>query len=110
MKNEQNEAENLRIQNVGFEAENGLGVHSSKRANDLKTYYGVNLEYFAQGKFSDDLQAEEGSPERKKAEALDLVMSNGFFPKPVLELMNLAVNGNGSAFSINQALNYFNKS
>tara|TARA_R100000231_G_scaffold3141_2_gene5801 strand:+ start:520 stop:3267 length:2748 start_codon:yes stop_codon:yes gene_type:complete len=109
LKNEQNEAENLRIQNVGFEAENGLGVHSPKRANDLKTYYDVNLQYFAQGKFSDDLQAEEGSPERKKAVALDLVMSNGFFPQPVLELMNLAVNANGSAFSINQALNYFNK-
>lgn len=36
-------------------------------------------------------------------------MTNGFFPKPVLELMNLAVNGNGSSFSINQALNFFNK-
>jgi len=109
LKNEQNEADNLKIQNVGFEAENGLGSHSTARAKDLQQYYGVDLNYFAQGKFSDDLQAEEGTPEKKKAVALDLVMTNGFFPKPVLDLMNLAVNGNGSAFTINQALTFFNK-
>lgn len=73
MKNEQNEAENLKIKNVGFEAENGIGVHSAKRADDLTKYYGVDLNYFAQGTFSNDLQAEEGTPEYKKLLLLTLL-------------------------------------
>jgi hypothetical protein len=108
-KQEQNIEARKNIDITLYEASTGIGKHTSKKASELDVGLGVDDAYFGQGAFQRGLEAEEGTAEYQKANAVDQAMTNGFFPASFLRVVNNAVNGNASAMGVNTALNYFNK-
>lgn len=106
---EQNLITRQKINIVGNEAQNGIGQYSTERSKQLNEFFSIDRNYFAQGKFQEGLIAQEESPEYKKANSIDLAITNGQPPAALIELFSMASTGNLSAYGVNAALNFFNK-
>ena len=108
LKQDQNEAEDKKLEILAFNGANGLYKHSSKNSSYLDRILGTNINYFTT-KFAEDLRAEEESPEREKAEKVALYLSNGAFPKSFLDFMAFGARDTANAFSVDTALQFFKK-